>query len=214
MGVSRIWRLTVTTAALSVAFGAVYFTVRQFLKDDVWRLDLAIVNKSLATAALFLIALSMALTAGAYFSRGPARLLAFRKHFGLVGFWTALAHGAVNHILVPAAGLHPERTIDAILSDGPGLGALVLFAAMALLSNAEIKGRVGGETWRKLLRYGGYAGLVLAVAHTALLKWSSWARYFGSFDPILPSLSLPVALFAIAAILLRLAVWISERRKA
>jgi hypothetical protein len=214
MGVSRIWRLTVATAAGAVAFGALYFYVRQFLKDGIWLFDLTLVNKALGTAALFLITLSMGLTAAAYFARGPARLLAYRKHFGLVGFWTGLVHGAVNHFLLPAAGLHPERKIDAVLSDGPGLAALILFGGMAVLSNAGIKGRVGGETWRRLLRYGGYAGLVLAVAHAALLKWSSWTRYVRTFDPVLPSLSLPVAVLAAAAVLGRLAVWISARRKA
>jgi len=214
MGVSRIWRLTVAIAAAAVAFGTLYFFVRQFLKDDIWRFDLTLVNKALGTAALFLIALSMGLTAAAYFTRGPARLLAYRKHFGLVGFWTGLAHGAVNHFLLPALGLHPERKISAVVSDGPGVAALLLFGGMAVLSNAGIKGRVGGETWRKLLRYGGYAGLVLAVAHTALLKWSSWIKYVRTFDPVLPSLSLPVAVLAAAAVLGRLAVWISARRKA
>jgi hypothetical protein len=214
MGVSRIRRLTVATAAGAIAFGALYFFVRRFLKDGIWLFDLTLVNKALGTAALFLITLSMGLTAAAYFARGPARLLAYRKHFGLVGFWTGLVHGAVNHFLMPAVGLQPERNIDAVLSDGPGLAALILFGGMAVLSNAGIKGRVGGETWRKLLRYGGYAGLALAVAHAALLKWSSWTKYVRTFDPVLPSLSLPVAVLAAAAVLGRLAVWISARRKA
>ena len=67
----------------------------------------------------------------------------------------------------------------------------------------------GPGRWRKFLRYAGYAGLVLAAGHTALLKWASWTKYFRTFESVLPSLSLPVALFAAAAVLLRLAVWIS-----
>ena len=209
-------RLRVRAAGLAVAavvFGCAYFSARQSIKDGTWGLDLTILNKSLGTAAFFLVTLSMFLTGVAFFSRRSNRPLAYRKYYGLAGFWTALAHGLVNHFALPAAGLHPERKIDALLSDGPGLAALVLFGAMAVLSNAAAKGRLGGEAWRKALRYGGYAALVLALAHTALLKGSSWAKYFRSFDPVLPSLSLPAAVFAAGAVLLRLAVWAFSRRK-
>jgi hypothetical protein len=213
LGASRLWRLGIATAVGAVVFGSLYFTVRQLLKDGVWRFDLTLVNKALGTSALFLLALSMGLTAVAGLSRGRAGLLAYRKHFGLVGFWTGLLHGAVNHFILPAAGLHAERKTPAGLSDGPALMALVLFGAMAVLSNARIKGWIGGRRWRRQLRYGGYAGLVLATAHAALLKWSSWANYVRTFDPVLPSLSLPVTVLAAAAVLGRLAVWISSRRE-
>jgi hypothetical protein len=45
------------------------------------------------------------------------------------------------------------------------------------------------------------------------LKWSSWENFFRTFDPFLPSLSLPAAAFAAAAVILRLAVWLSRRRR-
>ena len=91
--------------------------------------------------------------------------------------------------------------------------ALAVFGGMAILSLSEVKGRVGGERWRKLLRYAGYAGLILAVAHTGLLKWESWTNFFRTFDPVLPSLSLPVALFGAAVLLLRLAAWIAGKKR-
>jgi DMSO/TMAO reductase YedYZ heme-binding membrane subunit len=211
--VRKLWARAAGTAVAAVVFGCLYFFVRQYFKDGVWRFDLALLNKSLGTAALFLVALSMFLTGVAYFSRRSSRPLVYRKHFGLAGFWLGLAHGAVTHFLLPAMGFDPERKTPALLSDAPGLIALVLFGAMAFLSNAGAKGRLGGETWRKALRYGGYAALLLAVGHTALLKWASWTKYFRTSDSVLPSLSLPVAAFAAAAVLLRLAVWISETRK-
>jgi hypothetical protein len=197
----------------AVVFGCVYFFVRQRLKDGFWRFDLTILNKSLGTAALFLVALSMFLTGVAFFSRRSNRRLAYRKYYGLAGFWTALGHALITHFGLPAAGLHAERKFGALLSDVPGLVALVLFGAMAALSNAAAKGRLGGETWRKTLRYGGYAALALALVHTALLKGASWGKYLRTLDPVLPSLSLPAALFAAAAVILRLAVWASGRRK-
>jgi hypothetical protein len=214
MSVSKPWRVGLATSTASVAIGTVYFFVRQFLKDHVWHFDLSLVNKALGTAALLLLALSMGLTAVAFFSRRRAGWLAYRKHFGLVGFWTGLVHGAATHFVMPAFGLHPERKMEAVLTDGPGLAALVLLGVMAVLSNAPVKGKIGGELWRRLLRYGGYAGLVLAVGHAALLKWSSWTKYLRTFDPVLPSLSLPVAALAAAAIVGRLAMWLSARRRA
>ncbi len=211
--VRRLWRRAWAVSAATVAFGSIYFFVRQYFKDGVWNFDLSLVNKSLGVAALFLLTLAMFLTSVAYFSKGPSRPLAFRKHYGLVGFWTGLVHGAVNHILMPVWDLQPERKLEAWISDGPALAALVLFGAMALLSRPGPKDRLGGRTWRRLLRYAGYAGLVLAAGHAALLKWTSWTNYFRTFGSVVPSLSLPVALFAVAAVVLRLAVWISQKRK-
>ena len=210
--VIRLWGRALAVALAAFVASGLYFYVRQFMKDGVWRFDLGLVNKSLGTAALFALSLSMALTGLAYFSRRSTKPLAYRKHLGLVGFWTAFAHAAVTHVLMPAVGLRPERKIEALDSDWPGLAALVLFGTMALVSNASIKGRLGGEAWRKLLRYGGYAGLVLAAGHAALLKWSSWTNYFRTFDPVLPSLSLPLAGFAGFAVALRLAVWLAAKR--
>lgn len=211
--VRRLWLRAWTVSGATVAFGSIYFFVRQYFKDGVWKFDLSLVNKSLGVAALFLLTLAMFLTSVAYFSKGPSRPLAFRKHFGIVGFWTGLVHGAVNHFLLPAWDLRPERKLEAWISDGPALAALVLFGAMALLSRPGPKETLGGRSWRRLLRYAGYAGLVLSVAHAALLKWTSWTKYFRTFGSVVPSLSLPVALFAVAAVILRLAVWISQRRK-
>jgi len=210
---ARLWVRAILTASFAFAFGCAYFFVRQYVKDDVWQFDWTLVNKSLGTTSLFLIALSMILTGIAFFGPGNSRPLIYRKHHGLVGFWAGLAHGAVNHFLLPAAGLLPEEKAFTLPADATGLLALVIFGTMAVLSLAALKGFVGGKAWRKILRYGGYAGLVLAVGHTALLKWESWTNFFRTFDPVLPSLSLPAALVASAAVLLRLAAWVVERRK-
>ncbi|RPJ02044.1 MAG: hypothetical protein EHM31_04165 [Candidatus Aminicenantes bacterium] len=212
--VFKLWVRALATGLAAFVFGALYFFARQFVKDGIWRFDLTIVNKSLGTTSLFLIALSMFLTGvSIIFSKSGSKPLVYRKHHGLVGFWAGLAHGAVNHFLLPAVGLHAERKANALLSDAPGLIALAVFGAMAILSLSEVKGRVGGERWRKLLRYAGYAGLILAVAHTGLLKWESWTNFFRTFDPVLPSLSLPVALFGAAVLLLRLAAWIAGKKR-
>ncbi|MCK7480489.1 MAG: hypothetical protein M0C28_27060 [Candidatus Moduliflexus flocculans] len=102
---TRAW----ATAAAATAFGCLYFFVRQYFKDGIWRFDPTLVNKALGVAPLVLIALSMYLTGRSYFSRRPGDSLALRKPYGLAGFWIGLAHGAVDHFLLPALGLGPEK---------------------------------------------------------------------------------------------------------
>jgi DMSO/TMAO reductase YedYZ heme-binding membrane subunit len=209
----KLWARAGWTASAAFAFGCLYFFFRQFFKDGIWRFDLSLVNKSLATASLFLISLSMLLTGIGYFFRRSNRVLAYRKYYGLAGFWIGLAHAIATHFVLPALGLRPERELIGLLSNTPGVLALVLFGAMAFLSNAKAKRRIGGQAWRKLLRFGGYAALLLAAAHAGILKWPSWTKYFRTFDSVLPSLSLPVVALAAAAVILRLAVWVAEARK-
>jgi hypothetical protein len=205
----RAW----TLAAAATAFGCLYFFVRQYFKDGVWRFDATLVNKSLGVAALLLIALSMLLTGWSYFSRRPGRSLALRKPYGLAGFWLALLHGAVDHLLLPAVGLAAELKAEALPAELTGWAALALFGLMTLVSNERARRAIGNGTWRRLLRYAGYAGLALAAAHAALLKGGSWSKYFRTFESVLPSLSLFVFALAAAAVLLRLAGWAAERRK-
>jgi DMSO/TMAO reductase YedYZ heme-binding membrane subunit len=211
--VSSLDRRAWTLAAAATAFGCLYFFVRQYFKDGVWRFDLTLVNKSLGVAALLLLALSMLLTARSYFSRRPGRALSLRKPYGLAGFWLGFVHGGVDHVILPAIGLHAEPKSVNLHAEAAGWAALALFAAMALISNERARKRIGSGTWRKVLRYAGYAGLSLAAAHAAFLKSASWSKYFRTFDSVLPSLSLFVFALAVAAIFLRLAVGFAERRK-
>lgn len=205
----RAW----TLAGAATAFGCLYFFVRQYFKDGIWRFDLTLVNKSLGVAALLLLALSMLLTARSYFSRRPGRAMAFRKPYGLAGFWLGAVHGAVDHVILPAIGLHAEPKTGELHAEAAGWAALALFAVMAVVSNERARKRIGNGTWRKVLRYAGYAGLILAAAHAAFLKSASWSKYFRTFDSVIPSLSLFVFALAVAAVMLRVAVGIAERRK-
>jgi hypothetical protein len=211
-----LWKLRLRAAAIAlaaIAFGGFYFFVRQRLKDGLWAFDLYLFNKSLATASLFLVALSMMLTGIGYFSRRPGRALALRKHYGLAGFWVGLAHGLVSHLCLPDKFPLASWAFEHPAASASGLAALLLFGTMAAFSNAGAKSRVGGELWRKGLRYAGYAALVVACIHAGILKGASWATYLGSFRSVLPSLSLPVVVFAAGAVVLRLIVWRAEARK-
>lgn len=211
--VLRLWGRALAVGLGAAVFGGLYFFIRQFLKDGVWRFDLTLVNKALGTAALLLLTLSMLLTGVVYFSGNSRGRLAYRKYYGLIGFWLALAHGVLNHMILPAVGLSAESSAGTRHGEALGLAALIVFALMTSVSNTKARGRMGGEPWRRFLRYAGYGGLVLSAGHAALLKGPSWAKFFGTFKPFLPSLSLPVAGLAAAAVALRVWIFIAEKRK-
>ncbi len=212
-GLRKLRLRAAAVAMAAIAFGSLYFFVRLRLKDGLWAFDLYLFNKSLATASLFLVALSMILTGIGYFSRRPGKALALRKHYGLAGFWVGLGHGLVSHLGLPDRFPLASWAFEHPAASASGWLALLLFGTMAVFSNAGAKSWVGGKLWRKGLRYAGYAALVVACVHAGILKWASWANYFGSFSSVLPSLSLPVVVFAAAALVLRLVVWRSEARK-
>ncbi len=208
-----LWRRTGILAGSALVFGGLYFFVRQYFKDGVWSFNLYLLNKSLATTSLLLVSLSMLLTAWSYFRPGSTRVLAYRKFYGLLGFWIGLAHGAVSHVLLPGHFPFPSWGLKNPAASVLGLAALLLFGTMAAASDRRVKGRWGGENWRKFLRYAGYAALITAAVHAVVLKWASWTKYLRTFESVLPSLSLPVVLVSAAALILRGAVWISKRRR-
>jgi len=212
-GLAGLWRRTVIIASAGFVFGSLYFFVRQYFKDEVWNFDLYLLNKSLATTSLLLVSLSMLSTGWSYFRPGSDRVLAYRKFYGLAGFWLGLAHGAISHTLLPGHFPFPSWGLKNPAPSSLGLAALLLFGAMAAASNPRVKGRWGGEFWRKFLRYAGYAGLLSAAVHAGVLKWASWTKYVRTFESVLPSLSLPIVLVAAAALILRIAVWATERRR-
>jgi hypothetical protein len=199
-------------AALSFIFGCGYFFLRQHFKDGGWGFDPTLVNKSLAVTSLFLLSLSMLLTGLSALSEGNAGLLVRRKYYGLAGFWGGALHAAMSHVVFPAVGVELEKVERfGSLAAASAYAALAIFGIMALFSAPKPKASLGGENWRRLLRYLGYSGLVLAAGHAALLKLPSWLRYLKTFSSVLPSLSLPAVVLALATVLLRLALWASGR---
>lgn len=213
VALAGLWRRAWLVAAAAAAFGGLYFFVRQYFKDGIWKFDLYLFNKSLATTSLLLVSLSMLLTGWSYFRPGAGRVLAYRKFFGLLGFWIGFAHGVVSHAFLSGQFPFPSWGLKNPTASILGVAALLLFGVMAAASNRRVKGRWGGEAWRKFLRYAGYSALVAALIHAAVLKWASWTNYFRTFDSVLPSLSLPIGLVAAAAVILRVAVWASKRRR-
>lgn len=211
--VRRLRARAAAAAAAAVIFASLYFFVRLHFKDGVWSFDLYLFNKALAVSGLLLVTLSMALTGICYFKLAPRAWLADRKHLGLAGFWLALAHGVMSHALLPDHFAFPRWLGEKPAAAAVGTAALLVFGIMAAVSNDRGRSRLGGTVWRMFLRHAGYVALAAAAVHAGLLKWESWTNYLRNFDSVLPSFSLPAVLFAAVAFGLRIALWLSERRK-
>ena len=200
----KLWIGAVHFAADAVLVAFVYFILRDFLKDGAWKITLYLFNKALANAALLLVGLSMLLSSLSRLRRIGADKLVYRKYLGVVGFGLAVLHALISHRALSAKFPWPAWARQNWATALLGVAAFVLFAVMTAVSNRKAVERLGGAIWRRLLSSAGYAGVLLVVVHAALLKWPSWLNWLRTFDPWLPSLSLPTVLFGLAVLAARL----------
>lgn len=199
-------------AAGLVAFASAWFFAREIFRGRPAGFGPDLLNKALAVSSLALVAGSMLLTGLARFVPRFRPGLARRKAYGLAGFALGALHALATHAFLAA---RPSGEIAGADHGGVMLGSATLFvlSAMALASNGAARRRLGGAAWRRFLRYAGYAALLLATAHAAVLKGASWARWATTFGTVLPSLSLPAVIIALAAIGLRVGMWAADRKK-
>ncbi len=169
-------------------------------------------NKAVADTSIVLIGLSMMLSGLCYFWDFVDTKIIYRKYLGLVGFGFALVHIWLS---LPVF----KRLLDlAYWTDLGNLrftsagAATVIFLLMALISNKYAAAELGGILWRKMLRVG-YLAVVLIWLHVYLLKSSQWLDWYREGMQSLPTLSMLVAIFMTLVILLRVALWESLIRK-
>ena len=200
-------------AADAVLVAFVYYIVRDFLKDGNWKITLYLFNKAVANAAFLLIGLSMLLASLGRFRRIAPDKLVLKKYLGVVGFGLAVLHALTSHLALRAKFLWPawmrQNWETALL----GFAAFALFAAMTAVSNRRATELMGGAAWRRFLSVAGYLGVLIVILHVSWLKWPSWLNWVKTFDPWLPSLSLPMVLFGLAVLAARLAVFLSGPKK-
>lgn len=167
-------------------------------------------NKAAADTAIILIGMSMWLTSICYFWNFLDWAIIYRKYFGLVGFAFAVAHLLLSWspfltLLVPA-----NWQAGRIWPLATGAVALLIFTAMALISNSAAAKMLGGKRWRQFLRVG-YGALMLVWAHVVLLKSSRWVTWYQEGMTTPPSLSFLVTIFMVIVVVMRLAMWWSIR---
>lgn len=202
----RFWFGSVHFGADAVLVAFVYFILRDYFKDGNWKITLYLFNKALAGAAFLLIGLSMLLGSLSRFRRVVPTMLIYRKYLGLVGFGLAVLHVLFSHRLLHSKFPWPDwmhQNGETVLL---GFAAFLLFTAMAVVSNRGAAQFIGAARWRRFLSGAGYLGVILVIAHITWLKGPSWLNWIKTFDPWLPSLSLPLVLFGLAVLAARLAV--------
>ena len=164
---------------------------------------------------MLLIGLSFALSGICYFWNFADHYIIYRKQLGVVGFGYVFLHGILSLFFLPEYQpvLFYYLEKETILAFLFALIAMVIYAMMIIISTKTMIQKIGGHTWRMLLRVG-YIAYAFSLVHMWLNNYTFWLRYLsGQGKSPLPSFGLLTFLAGIVVIILRIAVWISTSRK-
>lgn len=205
---TKLWLNTAVFSIFIFLLGSLYLFARR------GSYDLYISNKVLAVTAMILIGFSFALSGLCFFWDFADTKIIYRKYLGLSGFAFALVHITVSLFFLPDRFPFPEHYLEKsnLWSFSFGVSALIIFAMMAAISNRYALHELGGKLWRALLRIG-YIAYAFTIIHFGILKYQGWLKWFKTFEPALPPLSLLAVVFSAAVIVLRLALWLAVRKK-
>lgn len=157
-------------------------------------------NKAVADTSVIFISLSMLLTSLCFFWDFVDTKIVYRKHLGLIGFAYAIVHTALSweatKKLLDIVAWQNGKVLPVLTASL----ALFIFTIMALISNNYAARELGGIWWRRILRTG-YIGLLLVLAHVALLKMSRWVEWYNTGMARPPALSLIVSALIVVTIL-------------
>ena len=177
--------------------------------------DFGIFSQVLSNVGMLLIGLSFALSGICYFWNFADHFIIYRKQLGVVGFGYVFTHGIFSLFFLPE--YRPilfyyleKETIVAFLF---ALIAIMIYIMMIVISTKTMIQKIGGHTWRMLLRVG-YIAYAFSLVHMWLNSYPFWLRYLsGQGRSPLPSFGLLTFLEGILVIILRIAVWISTSKK-
>lgn len=204
----RLWGETIIySGIIFVVVAAYYFATNQTFSDR-------ILNRVVGDVALLLIGLSLILSSVCYFWNFADKYIIYRKHLGLVGFGYMVFH-IVFSILFTAYSPFPGYYLEdkRIASFIAALIATLIFLGMTFISNRFAIHEIGPARWRKLMRFGHLAFLLVLFHFGAkgMPYWIPWLT--GKSDTLFPSFGLIVFLFGSVVILLRIALWFSTMKK-
>ena len=207
----RIWLNTVIFSILLFIVLCAYYLIQGHSSD------LFSLNIILALTGMVLIGLSYALSGITYFWNFADSKLIYRKQLGLSGFYLVLVHATfsfVNYFFIPnspkpqfelghmwvIAGI----SISNVFAFAAGVTALAILLFVALISTNYAMMALGGMRWRRYLRFGYWAYLIIVI-HFGLKRYNEWAAWL-SVRVGLPPLSLLLLIFVGFVLLLRLAL--------
>ena len=159
----------------------------------------------LASTAAVMIAISFLFGTFTFYTDFLDRHLAYRKYFGLVGYWYLVLHFILVTILNPTKNIiEPLRgnlSRDQVL----GLTALLVLTFMMAISHETAMVKIGPKLWRSCLRLG-YLIYPLLILRAFGLEGHLWRQLF-SGETLLPPPSLMASILALFVILFRLSVY-------
>ncbi len=175
--------------------------------------DLYLANKVFAYLSMILVGLSLSLSGICYFWNFADTRFIYRKYLGVIGFFTTLSHGAISLFLLPDFFPFPAYYFykSNVFSFFAGIIALILLFAMTLVSNKYAMQKMGGKLWRRFMSIG-YLAYALIIIHLGIYKFDEWKNWIVSFNSF-PPITLPLVVFGIFVIVIRLALWVDLARK-
>ena len=163
------------TLFLGLAIFFIIF-VYNFLKFG--SVTVSVLNRTIASTSVIIIGLSFALSGICYFWDFADRLIFYRKHLGVIGFFFVSLHVFISLFLLPGrSGFVYWLTVEF----GPfifGFAAFLIFLLMAIISNQFSIHKLGGKTWRRLMHFG-YLAYIFIIIHIILVS----GLYFRVFPP-------------------------------
>ena len=148
---------------------------------------------ALAGISAVMIAISFAFGTFTFYTDFLDTKLAYRKYFGLVGYWYAMLHVSL------LAALHPQENfvnpvLKGIITQDQQLGAIamLILTFMTVISHEKVPVLISPKLWRNSLRLG-YLIYIVFIPRAILLDgplWSAW------FEGVSESLLLPPSLIA------------------
>lgn len=194
-----------TSIFAAVIFGLFYFYIS-------WMGIPSVTNKAMADTSIFLMGWSMLLSSVCYFWNVLDKMIVYRKYLGLVGFAFAIAHLVLSWSAF--LNLLSAETWQAGKMWAPFTGTLafLIFTVMALISNTLMAKKLGGRTWKLILRTG-YVAVIFVAIHVVVLKSARWITWMQEGFPTPPSLSFMISIFMLIVLVMRVALWIALKMK-
>ncbi len=173
-----------------------------------------LINVSTAWTAVVLIGLSMLLSAVCYFWNAFDHYILFRKHLGVSGFAIVTIHAFFSLVVMRSEFPLFTYYLDSknIASFLFALTSFAYFAFMTSISNNYAVHEIGGQRWRRLLRFG-YIAYIFAIIHFGVKGLPWWIKWIQGGMHGFPPLGLILFIFALFVPYFRLVLEIALRQQ-
>lgn len=212
------WKNEIQQYGFATAVSAVFFVILSlFIYYRRGYYDLYIANKAFAGAAAIVLGLVLLIGTGNRLFSFSARFVQYRKGFGFLSCFLALAHGIISFFFLPS-----KFPLSGYLGQVNwwfiyGLLATVAFIAVFVISNNWAMRALGGRRWWRLQSWGVRLAFMLVLLHVFVMKWQDWVKWYKSgggpelAHPELPGGGLLVGWFLTIVLVIRIAEHVNPK---